>query len=79
MMFGQIIAAQFGEANNWPLGAALTLIMMIAVTAIACAFIWFSRWGTVRRREMDIVIAAKEPTSTEGHRFDPLSSMWFFT
>ena len=24
MMFGQIIAAQFGEANNWPLGSALT-------------------------------------------------------
>ena len=35
MMFGQIIAAQFGEANNWPLGAALTLIMMITITAVA--------------------------------------------
>lgn len=27
LMIGQIIAAQFGAANNWPLGAALTIII----------------------------------------------------
>ncbi len=33
IMIGQIIANQFGAANNWPLGAALTIIMMITITA----------------------------------------------
>jgi len=72
MMFGQIIAAQFGEANNWPLGAALTLIMMITVTAIACAFVWLTQRGTVKRREMEIIRAPHDETSGERRRFSPL-------
>ena len=50
IMIGQIVAAQFGAANNWPLGAALTIIMMITITAIVCTFIWFARLGTSARR-----------------------------
>jgi spermidine/putrescine transport system permease protein len=72
MMFGQIIAAQFGEANNWPLGAALTLIMMITITVIACTFIWLAQRGTVRRREMDVVRAPNDATVSAGRRFSPL-------
>jgi spermidine/putrescine transport system permease protein len=72
MMFGQLIAAQFGEANNWPLGAALTLIMMITVTVIACTFVWLAQRGTVRRREMDVVRAPKDEAVTAGRRFGPL-------
>ena len=72
MMFGQIIAAQFGEANNWPLGAALTLIMMMTITAIALTFIWLTRRGTVKRREMEVVRAPTDETVTEGRRFSPL-------
>ncbi len=72
MMFGQLIAAQFGEANNWPLGAALTLIMMITVTVIACTFVWLAQRGTVKRREMDVVRAPKDEAVTGGRRFGPL-------
>ncbi len=72
MMFGQIIAAQFGEANNWPLGAALTLTMMITVTVIACTFVWLAQRGTVKRREMDVVRAPKDEAVTGGRRFGPL-------
>ena len=72
MMFGQIIAAQFGEANNWPLGAALTLIMMITITAVALTFIWLAQRGTVKRREMDVVRAPKDEIVTAGRRFSPL-------
>jgi spermidine/putrescine transport system permease protein len=72
MMFGQIIAAQFGEANNWPLGAALTLIMMITITAIASTFVWLTQRGTVRKREMDVVRAPKDEVVTSGRRFSPL-------
>ena len=72
MMFGQIIAAQFGEANNWPLGSALTIIMMITITAIVFTFIWLSQRGTVKRREMETVAIPKESNITEKHRFGPL-------
>ncbi len=72
MMFGQIIAAQFGEANNWPLGAALTLIMMITITVIACTFVWLAQLGTVKRREMEVVRAPKDGIVTAGRRFSPL-------
>ena len=72
IMIGQIIAAQFGPANNFPLGAALTIIMMITITIIALTFIWLSQRGTVKRREMETVLAAKPSTSTEGRLFGVL-------
>ncbi len=61
VMIGQIVAAQFGAANNWPLGAALTIIMMISITAIVCTFIWFARLGTVRARDMEITTTSSRP------------------
>ncbi len=59
MMFGQIIAAQFGEVNNWPLGSALTIIMMISITLIVFTFIWLARRGTVKNREMETIAIGK--------------------
>ena len=73
IMIGQIIAAQFGAANNWPLGAALTIIMAITITILACTFIWFARWGTVKRRAVETTSAPKEFILTEGRRFN-----WLF-
>ena len=73
MMIGQIVAAQFGAANNWPLGAALTIIIMITITAIACTFIWFTKRGTVKVKDMEATTTQQEPTVTEGRRFD-----WLF-
>ena len=73
MMIGQIVAAQFGAANNWPLGAALTIIIMITITAIACTFIWFTKRGTVKVKDMETTTTQQEPTVTEGRRFD-----WLF-
>ena len=73
IMIGQIVAAQFGAANNWPLGAALTIIMMISITAIACSFIWLSRRGTVKGYKMEAVAAHQEPSVSKGRRFD-----WLF-
>ncbi len=72
MMFGQIIAAQFGEANNWPLGSALTIIMMMTITAIVFTFIWLAQRGTVKRREMEATFAPKEPSIADGRKYGPL-------
>ena len=73
IMIGQIVAAQFGVANNWPLGAALTIIIMVTITAIACAFIWFCTRGTVKAKDMEATTAQQEPAVTKGGRFD-----WLF-
>ncbi len=73
MMIGQLIAAQFGEANNFPLGAALTVIMMITITFIVLTFTWLSQRGTVKRREMEtVVITPTESTAARGRLFGPL-------
>jgi spermidine/putrescine transport system permease protein len=37
MMLGNVIQGQFGRANNWPMGAALSAVMMIVVTILALA------------------------------------------
>ena len=70
MMIGQIVAAQFGVANNWPLGAALAIIVMITITALACSFIWLSRRGTIKVKDMETTLTRPEPAHISGRRFD---------
>ncbi len=72
IMFGQIIAAQFGEANNMPLGAALTIIMMITITTLVCTFVWLAQRGTVKRREMEAAFVSASSNITSKRRFSPL-------
>ncbi|WP_204114888.1 ABC transporter permease [Shimia biformata] len=40
LMFGNLIELQFGAGRNWPLGAALSLMLMLAVMV---ALIWYVR------------------------------------
>ncbi|WP_374650174.1 ABC transporter permease [Dongia sp.] len=39
IMIGNSIVTQFGKGNNAPLGAALSCIMMLAITLAVCAFL----------------------------------------
>jgi spermidine/putrescine transport system permease protein len=48
LMMANIIQAMFGKVNNWPLGAALAVGMMIVVTVISVLYIWFTRLLTER-------------------------------
>ena len=43
MMMANIIYANFSKVNNWPMGAALAVGMMIIVTVISLLYIWLSR------------------------------------
>ena len=43
LMIGNIIQAQFGLVNNWPMGAALAIDMMMVVTVISLLYIWLTR------------------------------------
>ena len=43
IMIGNMIQAQFGKVNNWPMGAALAISMMITVSVCALTFIFVTR------------------------------------
>jgi spermidine/putrescine transport system permease protein len=43
MMIGNLIQAQFGPINNWPMGAALALVMLMAVAVSGLVFLLLTR------------------------------------
>ena len=47
-MIAKVIQVQFGRANNYPLGASLSLISMITITFISVIYILMTRWVTKR-------------------------------
>ena len=42
-MIANLIQVQFGRINNWPMGAALSLAMMVIIAAISLLYIWMAR------------------------------------
>ena len=48
IMLSNIIYAQFSKVNNWPMGAALAISMLITVAAIALVGMWLTRKATER-------------------------------
>ena len=48
IMLANMIQAQFGKVNNWPMGAALAVAMMGIVAAISVIYIWLTRKLTER-------------------------------
>ena len=48
IMLGNMVQAQFGKVNNWPMGAALAVIMMITVAICSVAFMLATRMLTGR-------------------------------
>ncbi|MGF1593062.1 MAG: ABC transporter permease [Kiloniellaceae bacterium] len=50
LMIANMIQVQFGQANNWPLGAALAVSTMIIVAAASLLFVVISRYCTSRFR-----------------------------
>ena len=40
IMIGNIIQSMFGKAFNWPLGAAISVMVMLTITAMVCVFLW---------------------------------------
>lgn len=39
IMIGNLIQTQFGRGSNWPLGAAMSVLSMLAVTGVVCVFL----------------------------------------
>lgn len=49
-MIANMIQVQFGAANNWPMGAALSIIAMMVVMIVSVAFVFALRKGGSRIR-----------------------------
>ncbi|MEM1079857.1 MAG: ABC transporter permease [Pseudomonadota bacterium] len=43
VMIGNLIQLQFGPVNNWPMGAALSIVLMLWIAAIALVFLFVTR------------------------------------
>jgi spermidine/putrescine transport system permease protein len=48
IMLANLIQAMFGKVNNWPMGAALAVSMMIIVATLSVVYIWVTRKATER-------------------------------
>lgn len=42
-MIGNFIQIQFGAVNNWPMGATLSIVLMLWIAAIALVFLFITR------------------------------------
>ncbi len=40
IMIGSLIQVAFGRLDNWPLGAAISVVSMVTVTGVVCAFLF---------------------------------------
>lgn len=49
-MIGNLIQLQFGAVNNWPMGAAVSIVLMLWIGAAGLAFLYLAR--TVRERSV---------------------------
>lgn len=68
-MAGQLIANQFNTAQNWALGAAMAVILMLAtliVVAVGGLLLWAGR--TLMERLNSVRITPPEPAVSEGSR-----------
>ncbi|MEO5613775.1 MAG: ABC transporter permease, partial [Cypionkella sp.] len=46
MMIGNFIDLQFGQGRNWPLGAALSLTLLVIVTAALLIYVKYANRDT---------------------------------
>ena len=51
IMIGSVIQSLFGKANNWPLGAAVSIMMMVVVGLLVWIFLWLIGYRRMRQRE----------------------------
>ncbi len=50
MMIGSEIQSLFGKANDWPLGAAVSIVMMVVVGLLVWIFLWLVGYRRMRQR-----------------------------
>ncbi|SHK38135.1 spermidine/putrescine transport system permease protein [Shimia gijangensis] len=48
MMIGNLIQLQFGAVNNWPMGASLSIILMLFIASIGLVFLFLTKLARER-------------------------------
>lgn len=50
IMVGSLIKSLYGKSNDWPLGSALSIVMMLSVAALVMLFLWGVGYRRMRQR-----------------------------
>jgi spermidine/putrescine transport system permease protein len=50
IMVGSLIKSLYGKSNDWPLGSALSIVMMLSVAALVMLFLWGVGYMRMRQR-----------------------------
>lgn len=50
IMVGSLIKSLYGKSNDWPLGSALSIVMMLTVAALVMLFLWAVGYRRMRQR-----------------------------
>jgi len=50
IMVGSLIKSLYGKSNDWPLGSALSIVMMLTVAALVMLFLWVVGYRRMRQR-----------------------------
>jgi spermidine/putrescine transport system permease protein len=50
IMVGSLIKSLYGKSNDWPLGGALSVVMMLAVAILVMLFLWAVGYRRMRQR-----------------------------
>jgi spermidine/putrescine transport system permease protein len=50
ILVGNHIQSLFGKSNDWPMGAALSNVMMLTVALLVCVFLWAVGYQRMRQR-----------------------------
>jgi len=50
IMVGSLIKSLYGKSNDWPLGGALSVVMMLAVALLVMLFLWAVGYRRMRQR-----------------------------
>jgi spermidine/putrescine transport system permease protein len=40
IMIGNLVANMFGRGNNWPMGSAIAVMMVITIALVVCIYLW---------------------------------------
>jgi spermidine/putrescine transport system permease protein len=50
ILVGNYIQSLFGKSNDWPLGSALSIVMMLTVSILVGLFLWAIGYRQMRQR-----------------------------
>lgn len=76
---GVLISSQFGIANNWPFGAAISIALILAVGTVVALVLWLCPTRGVFSGDETAAGAAAQPAESAASRFSFLGGALIYT